>query len=324
MEYLHLTYGLTMINDTVRNKFYNTILKEVKGKHCLEIGFGSGILSILALQHGAKSIIAYEEMEDTYNLGIEVINSLGLQDRITLISGQFTADKITQHPNIDYIFTETINHTLWGESLLNVVDNNLPEIIPNKYFLEVHAVEISNNYAKKLLFADTTICNPGVDIDNRFTKTINSILKKEEVNLTEGLHGITLNNLYQVLDLCDIHNRTPDKSYIVDINNPVPLNDKIDWNLNLNDNKNYLIVCRTGMSYKDAKLYTDLCDNWGPFAQYALVINASSPFRIQQNFNDGNFVFTYKDQQIYLIKEETKHNYDVSDSDGVKVVNFIH
>ena len=324
ISYLHLTYGLPMINDVVRNKFYNTILQDVKGKNCLEIGFGSGILSILALEHGANLIIAYEEMEDTYKLGVEVINSLGLQDKITLISGQFTADKIGQHPNIDCIFTETINHTLWGESLLNVIDGKLPKIIPNEYFLEVHAIEISDNYAKRLLTNDNSICNPGIAIDERFSKTINKILNKKEVELIDGLHGLTLNNLDQVLDVCDIHNRTPVQTYNIDINNPVSLDTKIDWNINLEPNKNYLFVFRTGMQYQEHKLYTDVCDNWGAFAQYAVVINADSTIRIQQNFNDGNFILSYNNQQIHLIKTESAHNYNITETEDIKVINFEH
>lgn len=247
-DYLHLKYGLPMINDVLRNKFYKNVLQDVKGKHCLEIGFGSGILSILALEHGAKSIVAYEEMEDTYNLGVEIIESLGLQNKITLISGQFTADKMSRHTNIDCIFTETINHTLWGESLLNVIDSTLPEIIPNKYFLEVHAIEISDNYAKRLLTNDNSICNPGIAIDERFSKTINKILNKKEVKLTPGLHGLTFNNLSQVLDVCDIHhNRKPEQGYNIDINNPVSLETKIDWSIDLESTKNYVFIFRTGM-----------------------------------------------------------------------------
>ena len=313
-----------MINDVVRNRFYKTILQDTKDKVCLEIGFGSGILSILAVEAGAKHIVAYEEMEDTYNLGVEIINSLELQDKITLISGQFTANKISNHDNIDCIFTETINHTLWGESLLNVIDNTLPEIIPNKYFLEVHAIKISDNYAKRLLTDDNSICNPGIAIDERFSKTINKILNKKEIELTPGLHGLTFNNLSQVLDVCNIHDRIPEQSYTIDINQPISLETTVDWNIDLESNKNYLFILRTGMQYKEHKLYTDVCDNWGAFAQYALVVDANNKFNLKQNFSDGNFVFTYNDQQIYLIKEETAHNYNILETKKIKVVNFVH
>ena len=326
MQYKHLKYGLPMINDLVRNSFYKTILQDTKDKVCLEIGFGSGILSILAIEAGAKHIVAYEEDLETFDLGTKVITELNLQDKITLIGERFESNKISNHDNIDCIFTETINHTLWGESLLDALQHNvkLPKIIPNNYFLELHAIEVSNNYAKRLLTNDNSICNPGIDVNERFSKTINKILNKKEVELVPGMHGLTFINLDQILDVCNIHDRIPEQSYTIDINQPISLETTVDWNIDLESNKNYLFILRTGMQYKEHKLYTDVCDNWGAFAQYALVVDANNKFNLKQNFSDGNFVFTYNDQQIYLIKEETAHNYNILETKKIKVVNFVH
>jgi hypothetical protein len=145
--YKHLKYGLPMINDVVRNSFYKKILKDTKNKNCLEIGFGTGILSILALEAGANHIVAYEEDLETYQLGLEVIQSLGLENKIELIGQQFRPENIHRHKNIDCIFTETINHTLFGESMLKAVRGPLPEILPNIYFLEVYDRQINGSRA---------------------------------------------------------------------------------------------------------------------------------------------------------------------------------
>ena len=321
--YKHLKYGLPMINDVVRNRFYKKILKDTKNKNCLEIGFGSGILSILALEAGANHIVAYEEDLETYQLGLEIIQSLNLENKIELIGQQFRPDNIHRHKNIDYIFTETINHTLFGESMLKAVSGPLPEILPNIYFLEVYAVPVSNNYAKRLINSDTTVCNPGLEITEKFSATINKILNKTEVQLEEGLHGITIDNIHQVLDACEISSMLPVKTYNIDINKPV-IQAGVDWNIELENGSNYLFIFRTGISYKDHKLYTDICDNWGTFAQYALIINANNSFRIEQNFADGNFIFSYNDQKIHLIKEEHKHNYNIVETEKIKVINFVH
>jgi predicted RNA methylase len=80
---------LSMLNDVARNQFYDQILTEVYDQHCVEIGFGTGLLSMLALKHGARSIVAYESDPDRYRLGCEVIKLLGLQDRITLINQRY-------------------------------------------------------------------------------------------------------------------------------------------------------------------------------------------------------------------------------------------
>jgi hypothetical protein len=320
MAYLHLQHGLPMINDVVRNTFYKNILQETKNKTCLEIGFGSGILSILALEAGASRIIAYEEDSETYALGQEVIQSLQLQDNIELINERFQADKISRH-NVDCIFTETINHTLFGESMLDSVNGNLPKILPNNYFLEVYAVPISLNYARRLINNDTSICNPGIEITTLFSTTINKILNKKETPIEDGLYGVDIKDIHQLLDLHNLKN--PVKSYNIDINKKVMLNG-VDWSIELEKGLNYVIVCRTGMSYKQHKLYTDICDNWGPFAQYGLIINANNNFTLKQNFQDGNVVFSYNDQEIHLIKDETAHNYNILETKKIKVVNFDH
>lgn len=62
--------NLPMTNDVSRNVFYNKILsKNVQGKKCCEIGFGTNLLSILAIKHGASSVIAYECNQDKFELG---------------------------------------------------------------------------------------------------------------------------------------------------------------------------------------------------------------------------------------------------------------
>lgn len=300
MQYKHLKYGLPMINDLVRNSFYKTILQDTKDKVCLEIGFGSGILSILAIEAGAKHIVAYEEDLETYDLGIKVIKELNLQDKITLIGERFESNKISNHTNIDCIFTETIDQTLWGESLLDALQHNvkLPKIIPNIYFLEAHALEIGDNFAKTLIDNDSNICNPGIELNPKFSDTINKIMNITTNKVEAGLHGVQINNMHKLVNITGIHNRTPEQSYSVDLNDPVPVSTKIKWEVKLEKEKNYLVVLRTGMLYKSNKLYTDVCLNWGPLKQYPLIYNAQDNLIIEQNFADGNFVFSYNDQVI--------------------------
>ena len=105
---------LPMINDVARNQFYDSILHEVQDQDCIEIGFGTGFLSMLALKHGARSIVAYESDPERYQLGCEVIKILKLQDRITLLNQRYTHD--CNH-NATVIFTETVDDNIWGEGI---------------------------------------------------------------------------------------------------------------------------------------------------------------------------------------------------------------
>ena len=106
--YKHLKYGLPMINDVVRNHFYKKILKDTKNKNCLEIGFGSGILSILALEAGANHIVAYEEDLETYQLGLEIIQSLNLENKITKLLEEKAPHLVEEVRDI--FITDTFGH----------------------------------------------------------------------------------------------------------------------------------------------------------------------------------------------------------------------
>ena len=50
---------LPMLNDFRRNWFYErTLSTSVRDQECVDIGFGTGLLSLIALKHGAKHITA--------------------------------------------------------------------------------------------------------------------------------------------------------------------------------------------------------------------------------------------------------------------------
>lgn len=76
-----------MLADTVRVLAYQTaIARRCRGKTVLEIGCGSGILSIFAARAGAKRVIAVEEME-VAELAEEMIRANGCGDTVELHRG---------------------------------------------------------------------------------------------------------------------------------------------------------------------------------------------------------------------------------------------
>ena len=107
--------NLSMINDFMRNQFYDRVLsRHVRDQYCTDIGFGTGLLSILALKHGARHVRAFESDRNRYLLGCEIINRLKLHDQIELINTRYTNEKYSPTP---ITFTETVNGNLWGEGL---------------------------------------------------------------------------------------------------------------------------------------------------------------------------------------------------------------
>jgi hypothetical protein len=131
---------ISMLEDHARNQFYDKILSlNVKDKHCLEVGFGTGFLSLLALKHGAKHITAYEKNPDRYQLGCHIIKSLGLENQITLINEYFVP---SSGNNEEVLFHEIIDPNIWGDGVINIMPTTI-EIIPSNYCCDFYLIPIT-------------------------------------------------------------------------------------------------------------------------------------------------------------------------------------
>ena len=132
---------MTMMNDTLRNQFYDQILKEVTGKKCLEIGFGAGLLSVAALKYQPKHIVAVEQQLQVYELGKYLIKKLGLTNQITLLNERIDSSFIDP-ANFDIVYHEVLGNGLWNENLFLHLDTDVP-FIPSTYTCDFYACEVS-------------------------------------------------------------------------------------------------------------------------------------------------------------------------------------
>jgi hypothetical protein len=249
---------LSMLNDVSRNHFYDHVLTDVRDHDCVEIGFGTGLLSMLALKHGARSIVAYESDPDRYRLGCEVIKVLKLQDRVTLINQRY--DHTCKHDQT-VVFTETVDDNIWGEGLYNSLPRQSGKrFLPGQYFLEIYAVPISTDVASSLIQAhEQHQFSPGVDVDTRFVSYINLLLSKKynkpvksKVGLPLGVTELTPMPTY--IDWAT--NNTYAGRYVVDAN--APFVDQPIRQLQVDTAKQpVLIVPRAGMQHGSDRLYLD-------------------------------------------------------------------
>jgi ribosomal protein L11 methylase PrmA len=80
-----------MLKDTVRTRSYQRAIEEnpndFKDKIVLDIGCGTGILSIFAARAGAKHVYAIENAEIAL-FAEEIIKRNGLSSKITVIKGK--------------------------------------------------------------------------------------------------------------------------------------------------------------------------------------------------------------------------------------------
>lgn len=183
--------NIQLINNQVRNDFYDKILKKCKNKKCIDVGGGTGLLSLIALKHGATHITCFEQEFHTYNILNEVINYCDLQNKITLVNEKFTSsDSIQKHNlhNCDLIFHELFGSNLWndiGWPIRDTFNKKIDiEIIPNKL--------ISNFYFAKIIDTDLfdkkylPEFDPGIEVDEKFVYfynyCINQFNNSENVN----------------------------------------------------------------------------------------------------------------------------------------------
>ena len=170
--YLDDGINLVMINDYLRNSFFEkSFINTVAGKNCIDVGFGTGLLSILALKHGAKHITAFESNVDRYDFGVAMIHALNLEDKIHLINERYCH---TSSVECEVLFSETVCSTLWGEGFLNSIPRHRSiNIIPGQCFVEFLVIPVSEALANRLMINehDPDIFDPLVDVDQRFPPT---------------------------------------------------------------------------------------------------------------------------------------------------------
>lgn len=170
-----------MINDFTRNQYYDRILRDnVRDRDCIDLGFGTGFLTLLALKHGARSVIGLESDYERFRLGLYMIKELGLEKKVKLYNTRYTHEMPTYVENA-VIFSETVNGNLWQEGLWQSLPREPgQEFIPGQYILDVYAISVPKIYARGILFDDPSVNNfdTGVDLPLEYEKTLNEVLAK--------------------------------------------------------------------------------------------------------------------------------------------------
>ena len=122
-SYAHFGIHLDMISDIARTSAYQRAIMNcahlIKDKIVLDVGAGSGILSIFAAKAGAKHVYALE-CSSICGLARDIVRLNGLSDRITFVQGK--AEEVTLPVDtVDVIISEWMGYGLLYESMLDTV-----------------------------------------------------------------------------------------------------------------------------------------------------------------------------------------------------------
>ena len=120
-------FHYAMMNDTPRNEFYYNLLKAhiVPGETgVLEIGAGSGLLSMMAAKLGAKWVVAVEGSKEMCELAKCNIAQNNLQDKIKVLNMLSTDLRLGDLPaRPDVLVSEIFGTLLLGESALDYIED---------------------------------------------------------------------------------------------------------------------------------------------------------------------------------------------------------
>lgn len=122
-SYDHFGIHEEMLKDESRTLSYkHAILRNrdlFKDKIVLDVGCGTGILSMFAAQAGAKHVMGVD-MSNIIEMARKIVDLNGLSDKITLIQGKM--EEITlPYQKVDIIISEWMGYFLLYESMLDTV-----------------------------------------------------------------------------------------------------------------------------------------------------------------------------------------------------------
>lgn len=216
--------NIPMLNDTSRNKFYDeAIALAAPGKIVVDIGTGTGILSILAARAGAKKVYAVEQDRARAEYSRAMFERIGLDKVIEIVHDDFLNTNIPA----DIYVSETINTQIFGEGVLEIAEHARKHggtFLPSQF--EITA-EVYDNHPIFILCqyrSDAFEFQPDISIDPVYEEAIASSFQADNSLENTLYRANVLNGLFtqlpkfKDLKLQKLYTSEP---LIVDLNQPV-------------------------------------------------------------------------------------------------------
>ncbi|ESO03732.1 hypothetical protein HELRODRAFT_100002 [Helobdella robusta] len=136
-EVARSAYG-DMLHDTERNKLYEVGLKHAikwmheKGKQAfvLDIGTGTGLLSMIAVRAGADKVVACEAFKPIAECALKVIEANNMADKITIIKKRSTEmNELDLGGRANILVAEVFDTELIGEGALGTFHHACSELL---------------------------------------------------------------------------------------------------------------------------------------------------------------------------------------------------
>jgi type II protein arginine methyltransferase len=138
-----------MLNDNQRNlAFHDAIMSvDMAGKTVLDIGTGTGLLSMIAAKNGAKHMYTCEANQVVAEMAVEIIAQNGYADRITVINKLSTdlIPGVDLPHNMEILISETVDCGFVGEGFIPALIHAKRELLAANAIILPQGVKLHAN-----------------------------------------------------------------------------------------------------------------------------------------------------------------------------------
>ncbi|XP_071455178.1 protein arginine N-methyltransferase 3 isoform X2 [Hetaerina americana] len=158
--YAHFGIHHEMLSDKSRTEAYQAAFEQnkdaVNGKVVLDVGCGTGILSLFASKAGASKVFAIDKSEIAYS-AMDIIRENGYEEKVKVMRGRL--EDFKDLPKVDIIVSEWMGYFLLFEGMLDSIlmarDQYLSKgglMLPNRCSLHLVGVHDEDRHNHLLTF----------------------------------------------------------------------------------------------------------------------------------------------------------------------------
>ena len=196
-SYSYMDIHQEMLSDVIRTEAYRDSMYKnqdlFKGKIVMDIGCGTGILSMFAARSGAKHVYGIE-MAEVHKVARDIVKKNGLSDKITILHGK-VEEVVLPVEKVDIIVSEWMGYLLLFEGMFDCVmwarDKYLAPggmIFPDRAVIKMAALDdLKFNTNKRHMYENQYSCNLSIMSEFSLLEPLVDVVNSDSIITTESI-----------------------------------------------------------------------------------------------------------------------------------------